>query len=315
MLTSVAIMLVPAFLKPLIAPVIAIPKARSVEKIRHMLEPDIERRLRMVGKGAASEDGTAPNDFLQWQIQYMSKAADPSEYHPKRIADYMTVMQFAAIPTSAQTCANAVYDIMSSPEKDWVLSEMRKELEEIRAADKGSWTRTSVQRMVKTDAFIRESMRLSTLQNGAFHRVVVAKDGVTLPDGLHIKQGNMVSIPSYPIQRGADYYSEPDIYFPRRFFPNETKTSSDEATKDDAKDRKTTSTNIVDTSLTFLNYGHGKHACPGRFFAANELKLIFAYMATHYDIQPLSERPGNLELGSFVAANPNGVIKVRRRKI
>lgn len=31
-------------------------------------------------------------------------------------------------------------------------------------------------------------------------------------------------------------------------------------------------------------FGYGKHACPGRFFAGNELKLILVKMLEKYEI-------------------------------
>lgn len=31
---------------------------------------------------------------------------------------------------------------------------------------------------------------------------------------------------------------------------------------------------LVTTSPNHLAFGHGKHACPGRFFAATEIKII-----------------------------------------
>ena len=30
---------------------------------------------------------------------------------------------------------------------------------------------------------------------------------------------------------------------------------------------------------------HGKHACPGRFFAANEIKILLVYALMNYDIK------------------------------
>ena len=38
-------------------------------------------------------------------------------------------------------------------------------------------------------------------------------------------------------------------------------------------------------------FGYGRHACPGRFFATNEIKMIVAKMILDYDIK----MPGNVE--------------------
>ena len=34
-----------------------------------------------------------------------------------------------------------------------------------------------------------------------------------------------------------------------------------------------------------LHFGHGKHACPGRFFAANEVKTLLALLLMRFDIR------------------------------
>lgn len=35
----------------------------------------------------------------------------------------------------------------------------------------------------------------------------------------------------------------------------------------------------------FVAFGHGRHACPGRFFAANELKAMLAHVVSEYDVR------------------------------
>jgi cytochrome P450 len=42
---------------------------------------------------------------------------------------------------------------------------------------------------------------------------------------------------------------------------------------------------FVSTSPDSLSFGHGSHACPGRFFAGNEIKLILIEALRMYDIR------------------------------
>jgi len=42
---------------------------------------------------------------------------------------------------------------------------------------------------------------------------------------------------------------------------------------------------FVNTSLDSLTFGHGRFACPGRFFASNESKIILAVLLLNYDIK------------------------------
>ena len=42
---------------------------------------------------------------------------------------------------------------------------------------------------------------------------------------------------------------------------------------------------FTSTSPQHINFGHGKHACPGRFFANHEIKLLLAYVLLNYDVK------------------------------
>ncbi|EKM48603.1 uncharacterized protein PHACADRAFT_214733 [Phanerochaete carnosa HHB-10118-sp] len=42
---------------------------------------------------------------------------------------------------------------------------------------------------------------------------------------------------------------------------------------------------MTTTTTTYLSFGHGKTACPGRFFAALELKMITANLLLNYDVK------------------------------
>lgn len=42
---------------------------------------------------------------------------------------------------------------------------------------------------------------------------------------------------------------------------------------------------FVTTGLESMTFGHGRFACPGRFFASNESKIILALLLLKYDIK------------------------------
>lgn len=52
---------------------------------------------------------------------------------------------------------------------------------------------------------------------------------------------------------------------------------------------------------------------PGRFFALQSLKLILGHLVTHYDFEPLKERPKFLEISGSCLPPEKEKIKVRRR--
>lgn len=54
-------------------------------------------------------------------------------------------------------------------------------------------------------------------------------------------------------------------------------------------------------------------ASPGRFFAANQLKLLLAAIVTKYDIEPIAERPPNPWLNNSIGPPIWSKLRVRRR--
>lgn len=54
---------------------------------------------------------------------------------------------------------------------------------------------------------------------------------------------------------------------------------------------------------------------PGRFFAANQLKLTLAHIAMHYEIEPIEKRPANKWFVGSMAPPLGETLRVRRRKI
>ncbi len=60
-----------------------------------------------------------------------------------------------------------------------------------------------------------------------------------------------------------------------------------------------------------MPFGFGRHACPGRFFAANEIKLVLAQLLLNYDMK-LPEGAEKLREIPGVGPDPNREILVRR---
>ncbi|KXJ90272.1 hypothetical protein Micbo1qcDRAFT_164807 [Microdochium bolleyi] len=73
-----------------------------------------------------------------------------------------------------------------------------------------------------------------------------------------------------------------------------------------------------------MGFSHGSHACPGRFFAANQLKIALSHIALHYDIAPAAaaagdvvvavKRPENKWFFGHMAPPLTEKVRVRRRR-
>ena len=75
---------------------------------------------------------------------------------------------------------------------------------------------------------------------------------------------------------------------------------------------------FVTTNEQNLMFGYGRHACPGRFFATNEIKMIVAKMILEYDIKMpggLTERYSQIEQGKAINPDPTKTLLFRKVRV
>lgn len=145
-------------------------------------------------------------------------------------------------------------------------------------------------------------------------------------------RGVKICIPSHAIHRDEALYPSPLEYDAFRFSrpregheaptqpqepegPASNKTqlvSENGQIKRSVFDQKNAS--LITTSDDFLSFGHGRHACPGRFFATQELKLMLAYLVLHYDVEPFSDRPQNAVMNGSSIPPANALLGIKMRK-
>ena len=72
---------------------------------------------------------------------------------------------------------------------------------------------------------------------------------------------------------------------------------------------------LVTTSPEHTGFGHGKHACPGRFFASNEAKVILIYLLLKYDwrLPEGAPTPQVRHYAFSLKADPTVKLEYRRR--
>lgn len=134
---------------------------------------------------------------------------------------------------------------------------------------------------------------------------------ITLKDGTHIPQGVFIETPSLAVLHDEQIYPDAESFDPRRFY--ELRTNEQVADPNSFRTRE--SYQFVSVTKENTTFGYGKHACPGRFFAANEIKLILARILLQYDVRlPLDvkERYPNFYHGSASGPSPVGVVEFKR---
>jgi cytochrome P450 len=277
----------------------------EVQKLRQhetdgfaMFVPIIQSRLK------AREDSNNPqrDDLLQWSID---RLAEKGMIDPQTLARYQLTITFAAIHTTTLSTTNALYSLAAMPE---IMPELRAEIREALAESNGVFTATALQNLKKLDSFCREDMRLHALGGSSFVRYV--RKPIVLSNGQRIPAGVTIEVPSAGVNMDNSIFPDPDVFDPLRFYKLRADglASGTDAATANARSQ------MVSISTDHLTFGFGRHACPGRFFAANVLKIILANILMNYDIQLIdsTERYPNLEFGGQNIPNPYKNLRFKR---
>nr|BAD94560.1 cytochrome P450 [Phanerodontia chrysosporium] len=278
--------MLPTFMKPFVARRATVIDQR-IQQCLDYLRPAIADRMSMLERfGKDWEE--KPNDVLQWIIDEVT-ARNQGEDEVARIVLFIN---FGAIETTSFAVTHALYDIISRPG----LADVLREEVEAAVATEG-WTKAATNKMRKLDSVLRESQRLNGPTTASMFRRVLQP--VTLSDGTYLPAGTTVVTPTLATHFDDTNYADAQTFDPLRFYKPEGVQAQ-----------------LVATSADFVTFGHGKHACPGRFFAANELKAMMAYILMHYDIRPEREgvRPANVYRGLNVLPDANARVFFRRRQ-
>ncbi|KAI4217474.1 MAG: hypothetical protein LQ351_000069 [Letrouitia transgressa] len=277
----------PHFLRPLAAKFIPeIAKIKNHYKLAHdLLIPMLEERERK---------GEKHLDLLQW----MSENAKGEETEKKYIADIQLKVSFAAIHTSAAAPTQLIYDMCAMPE---IIEPLR---EELRTAlnQEGSLTKQALNMMPKMDSFMKESQRFNPLLLITMERMVHVD--YQMSDGFVIPAHTSVGVPTQAVSMDPKIYPDPDKFDAFRF-AKLRETDPERAGK----------MQYASSNPQSMGFGFGRHACPGRFFASNEIKAIMAHLLTHYDFKfpDGQERPPSLGFETQYLPNHEGRVLMKKR--
>ncbi|KAF9047875.1 cytochrome P450 [Panaeolus papilionaceus] len=302
MKTAVLLRRLPLFLKPVVGFFVSnLPSLLEMNK-EFTLPIIQQRRAAMEEKGSEYEG--KPNDFLQWLMD----TAQGNDAKDDELAVRILLLNLAASHTTSRTFVHVTYHLAANPEFQDLL---RQEVDEIIQRD--GWTKSALDDMVVVDSFIKECLRLHPGGHTAIPRI--ALQDFTFSNGETIPKGTTVCASIHATHLDESIYPDPYTFNPLRFV---NMASSNEAKRSEAGGSfvRTTRYDVTSTNLDALVFGYGKHACPGRFFAAAVIKLMVAYVVTHYDIKFEKEgvRSSDVSCGLKLSPNPSVQVFFRRRQ-
>lgn len=158
-------------------------------------------------------------------------------------------------------------------------------------------------------------MRLSNFASRGVMRKVVSKNGLrNEEEGWTAPFGSYVSVDQHNRHHDPSIFPNPETYDAFRFSrPREKYEAEHPDMRDTEEFLKMRNLSMTSTGENFVAFGHGRHACPGRFLVQHELKMMLAYLTMNYEIEHLVERPANQWLGTSIIPPPKATLKVRRR--
>ena len=141
------------------------------------------------------------------------------------------------------------------------------------------------------------------LSTVTFERIIT--QDYTLKDGFHIPRGTHIGVPTQAISMDPDLYPDSDRFDGFRF--SKLRSSGDP---------NTARLVYAASNLESMAFGYGRHACPGRFFADHEIKMIMVYLLTNYDFkfpEGVTERPLSIPAETQLLPNHDAKIELKGR--
>ncbi|KAH8802426.1 cytochrome P450 monooxygenase [Xylogone sp. PMI_703] len=262
---------------------------KQLSKANNMINQIImQRRQRRTAAALEKVPSEQPRDTMDW----LEEIAQGRDYHP---AIPQLMLALATVHTTSDLLTQVLIDLCQHKE---LFQPLREEIRMILQTD--GWKRSSLYKMKLLDSVIKESQRLKPESMVSMRRVVL--NDITLSDGTELHKGDTVAVSSHRMW-DPEVYPNPEQFDGYRFLKMRDIPGKEHVSQ------------LVSTSPDHLGFGYGKHACPGRFFVANEIKIALCHLLLQYDwMIPEGHEPKTMVLGFSLVADPRAKILVRRRR-
>ncbi|KAI9743541.1 MAG: hypothetical protein M1818_002855 [Claussenomyces sp. TS43310] len=276
----------------------------QVSTTRRLLAPFIEEHLKKV---ELAKQGLAemPNDAVVW----LHEVANGQAYDPVTMQLGVSV---TAIHTTTDLLTQSILDIVANPE---IIEPLRKEIEEV--VREHGWGKTTLQKMKLLDSAVKETQRLKPASGGdyahMFPEFVPVSNSVTATTGRFAREE--ITLPNgLVIPKGTFAFSSMQRMWDDEYYPSQEKWDGYRFLRMRSEPGRESSCQLVTTSPEHLGFGHGVHACPGRFLASNEVKMILSHILMNYDFECVGEIPKPLVNGLEFMSDPSARLRVRKRQ-
>ncbi|QGI82462.1 hypothetical protein CEK25_009191 [Fusarium fujikuroi] len=275
-----------------------LPECRKLRQERKdaigIITPLIERR-RELRRAAIAAGQPLPvfHDAIDWSEQEAEAAGTGASFDP---VIFQLTLSLLAIHTTYDLLQQTMIDLGRHPE---YIEPLRQEVVQLLREE--GWKKTTLFKMKLLDSAIKESQRMKPGSIVTMRRYVT--EDITLSSGLTLKKGTRLNVDNRRLD-DPKIYDNPEVYNPYRFYDMRSEAGKDHGAQ------------LVSTGSNHMGFGHGQHSCPGRFFAANEIKVALCHILVKYDwkLCPDTETKPDTR-GMIAKSSPVTDILIKRRDL
>ncbi|KAI1078736.1 hypothetical protein F5B20DRAFT_591291 [Whalleya microplaca] len=235
------------------------------------------------------------DDFATSLTAKAKRMPDKRFYELSNMSSRMLAQHFAAVHSTGTVSFRLCQKLMAHPElADKLRQEARVTLTQPENPE--AWTAGELSALRLHDCFIAETLRTEPLIYSTIRRTCVQEGGYTFSDGTYIPKGFDVGIPTDQVHHDARFWgSDPKIFNPDRWLRREDP--------------------VTYVENDFYGFGHGRHACVGRFFASRLMKIMLIHINFTYEMKLVpGQGEGHFGFG-FMHAPVDLKVKLRRREL
>lgn len=191
-----------------------------------------------------------------------------------------------------------LFDLAARPE---YIQLLRDEAQKVLAQNGGQWTLESTGQLKRMDSFMKESQGHFTATVISFQRKTLKP--ITLSNGTYLPANTYIFSSSTAISTHLSIYENPDKFDCLGFYKMRQHTPEGDMRYQ-----------LISTGNTQMHSGIGRHACPGRWFASHEIKLVLIAPLSKFDIKLTEgeDRPTNFVFQTMDSPNPTAEILFKK---
>ncbi|KAI4598812.1 hypothetical protein KJ359_002705 [Pestalotiopsis sp. 9143b] len=215
--------------------------------------------------------------------------------------DLFSIMD-SSIHSTVTSAISILLDLLEHPDS---VDEIRAEIQRVKETLSGEpWSRAALGELRILDSFMSESARVHGLNDYAAVKRVPTTTW-TFKDGLEIPAGTTFAFPSFQHNLDPSVNPDPGVFDAKRYLRKREELGN------------THKYHFASIGEDSINWGAGLHACPGRFFAQETLKLMLIHLLTKYDIKhdgAFGDTPKYLKYNLYIFPNPALSLLLKERK-